>query len=97
MNLAMCHFLIMLINLISKCQLYPKSNHIHIGLSSNILLPHIHMVHLCLGPHLYSVVLGYHTTLRGGMVLSTALITSYCLLGAISVLGLLLPRLVFLS
>ena len=26
MNLAMCHFLIMLINVISKCQLYPKSN-----------------------------------------------------------------------
>ena len=26
MNLAMCHFLIMLIKLISKCQLYPKSN-----------------------------------------------------------------------
>ena len=26
MNLAMCHFLIMLINIISKCQLYPKTN-----------------------------------------------------------------------
>ena len=63
--------------------------HIHFGLSSNILLQHIHVINLSWTPSLFCSRWLPNDS-PWCMVLSTALWTCYCLSGAISVLGLLL-------